>query len=146
MDFFTAIKISGSALSAQRYRLNIISSNLANAQTTRTPEGGPYRRKDVVFEATPLSPSFSETLKDALRNDVLGVKVKEVINDPSPFKRVYDPGHPDADKDGYVNMPNVNTVVEMVNLINATRSYEANIAAIDAAKNMALKALDIANR
>ncbi len=146
MDFFTAIEISGSALSAQRYRLNIISSNLANAQTTRTPEGGPYRRKDVVFEAVSLKPSFREALKDAMRNAIQGVRVSKVVEDPTPFKLVYDPGHPDADKDGYVKMPNVNTVVEMVNLINATRSYEANIAAIDAAKNMALKALDIANR
>ncbi len=146
MDFFTAIKISGSALNAQRYRLNIISSNLANAQTTRTPQGGPYRRQDVVFEAVPVRSTFDDAMQEALKNSLEGVRVKEVVKDPTPFKLVYDPGHPDADKDGYVKMPNVNTVVEMVNLINATRSYEANIAAIDAAKNMALKALDIANR
>ncbi len=146
MDFFTAIKISGSGLSAQRYRLNIISSNLANIQTTRTPQGGPYRRKDVVFEAVPIVSSFDRTLSDAMRSTLDGVRVQRVINDPTPFKLVYDPGHPDADKNGYVKMPNVNTVEEMVNLINATRSYEANIAAIDAAKNMALKALEIANR
>jgi len=146
MDFFTAIKISGSGLQAQRYRLNIISSNLANAQTTRAPGGGPYRRKDVIFSAVSMDSGFESTLTAAMREQLQGVKVDEVIQDPSPFKMVYEPGHPDADKDGYVKMPNVNTVVEMVNLINATRSYEANIAAIDAAKNMALKALEIANR
>ncbi len=146
MDFFTAIKISGSGLSAQRFRLNIISSNLANIQTTRTPQGGPYRRKDVVFEAVPMPASFNGILTDAIRSGLEGVRVEKVVNDPTPFKLVYDPGHPDADKNGYVKMPNVNTVEEMVNLINATRTYEANIAAIDAAKNMALKALEIANR
>ena len=146
MDFFTAIKISGSGLNAQRYRLNIISSNLANIQTTRTPQGGPYRRKDVVFEAVPVPTSFDGILSDTMKTGLEGVKVQQVVNDPTPFKLVYDPGHPDADKNGYVKMPNVNTVEEMVNMINATRSYEANIAAIDAAKNMALKALEIANR
>lgn len=146
MDFFTAIKISGSGLNAQRYRLNVISSNLANAQTTRTPQGGPYRRKDVVFEAVPVVSPFHNALSDALQTSLEGVKVQQVVNDATPFKLVYDPGHPDADKDGYVKMPNVNTVEEMVNLINATRSYEANLAAIDAAKNMVLKALEIANR
>ena len=93
-----------------------------------------------------MDSGFENTLTAAMKEQLQGVKVDEVIQDPSPFKMVYEPGHPDADKDGYVKMPNVNTVVEMVNLINATRSYEANIAAIDAAKNMALKALEIANR
>jgi len=139
MDFFTAFHISASALSAQRVRMNIVSSNLANAQSTETPEGGPYRRKDVVFSATPSSDSFHSILKDKLN----AVTVADIVSDPRPFKSVYDPYHPSADQNGYVYYPNVNIIEEMVNLMSATRSYEANISVIKATKNMALKALDI---
>lgn len=150
MDFLSAMEISASALSAERTRLNIISENLANAQTTRTAQGGPYRRKVTVFKAEPFVYHLERSMDvppyppggDPRR----GVLVEGVHEDPSPFKKVYDPTHPDADKDGYVLMPNVDTVTEMVNLINAGRSYEANVTAVNASKRMALKALEILGR
>jgi len=139
MDFFTAFNISASALSAQRIRMNVVSSNLANINSTETPEGGPYRRKDVVFSASPAPASFQEVLKDKLNE----VNVVEIIDDSRPFKTVYDPYHPSADQNGYVSYPNVNVVEEMVNIMSATRSYEANVSVIRATKSMAQKALDI---
>jgi len=139
MDFFTAFNISASALSAQRIRMNVVSSNLANINSTETPEGGPYRRKDVVFSASPAPSSFQEVLKDKLNE----VNVLEIVDDTRPFKTVYDPYHPGADQNGYVNYPNVNVIEEMVNMMSATRSYEANISVIKATKSMAQKALDI---
>ncbi len=139
MDFFTAFNISASALSAQRTRMNVVSSNLANINSTETPEGGPYRRKDVVFSASPAPSSFQEVLKDKLNE----VNVVEIVDDTRPFKTVYDPYHPSADQNGYVNYPNVNVIEEMVNMMSATRSYEANISVIKATKSMAQKALDI---
>ena len=139
MDFFTAFNISASALSAQRIRMNVVSSNLANINSTETPEGGPYRRKDVVFSASPAPASFQEVLKDKLNE----VNVVEIVDDSRPFKTVYDPYHPSADQNGYVSYPNVNVVEEMVNIMSATRSYEANVSVIKATKSMAQKALDI---
>jgi flagellar basal-body rod protein FlgC len=137
MDFFTAFDISASGLSSQRVRLNTISSNLANINTTRTPEGGPYRRKDVVFSAVEQKNSFDNMLKDKVK----AVKVEEVIEDSRPFKFVYDPYHPDANKDGYVSYPNIDMVEEMVNMMSASRLYEANINAIKTTNKMAQKAL-----
>ncbi len=139
MDFFTAFNISASALSAQRTRMNIISSNIANINSTETPEGGPYRRKDVVFSERSPESSFS----DILREKVKGVEVVGIVEDPRPFKSVYDPYHPNADKNGYVQYPNVNMIEEMVNLLSAKRSYEANVSVIKASKSMANKALEI---
>jgi flagellar basal-body rod protein FlgC len=139
MDFFTAFNISASALTAQRTRLNVISSNMANVHSTQTPGGGPYRRKDVVFSETRIGESFSNVLDSKIK----GVDVTEIIDDPRPFKTVYDPYHPSADKDGYVRYPNVNVIEEMVNLLSARRSYEANVSVIKAAKNMVKKALEI---
>lgn len=139
MDFFTAFNISASGLSAQRVRMNVISSNLANVNSTVTPEGGPYRRKDVVFSAMPVKSSFKEVLKDKINE----VNVVEIVEDPRPFRTVYDPYHPNADKNGYVYYPNVNVMEEMVNMLSASRSYEANVSVIKATKNMALKALEI---
>jgi len=147
MDLITAMEISASGLSAQRTRLNIISMNLANAQTTRTADGGPYRRRVAVFTAQPFVSHLERSMdvppyppgQDPRR----GVLVKEISLDDSPLPMVYDPTHPDADQDGYVRMPNVNTVNEMVNMITASRSYEANVTAVNASKNMALKALEI---
>lgn len=139
MDFFTAFNISASALSAQRIRMNVVSSNIANVNSTETPEGGPYRRKDVVFSAAPAPASFQEILRDKLNE----VNVVEIVDDNRPFKTVYDPYHPSADPNGYVNYPNVNVVEEMVNMMSATRSYEANVSVIRATKSMAQKALDI---
>ena len=139
MDFFTAFNISSSALSAQRTRLNTITSNLANINTTQTPEGGPYRRKDVVFTAIEEKNSFNSILKDKVN----AVKVEEIIEDSRPFKFVYDPYHPDANKEGYVSYPNIEMVEEMVNMLSASRHYEANINAVKTTTKMAQKALTI---
>ncbi|HEN21117.1 MAG: flagellar basal body rod protein FlgC [Deltaproteobacteria bacterium] len=143
MNLLDALHTSSSALSAQRVRMNVISSNLANANTTRTPEGGPYRRKEVVMAAYPAQQSFEDILKARLTDRVSEVKVVGIVNDTRPFVSKYDPQHPDANEEGYVLMPNVNIVREMVNMMSATRNYEANVTAINATKSMALKALEI---
>jgi len=143
MDFFNSINVSSSALSAERTRMNLISSNLANANATRTPEGGPYKRKDAVFTATPLENSFNRALDGATAQQVRRVEVSQIIEDQNPPRLQYDPGHPDADPQGYVAMPNVNVVEEMADMIGATRAYEANVTAVQAAKSMALKTLEI---
>jgi flagellar basal-body rod protein FlgC len=145
MDIFNAMKISSSGLSAQQLRMNVLSSNLANAQATRGgPDGGPYRRQDVVFEAAPTSANpFEQMLDEAHGTQLTNVKVREIHSDPKPPRRVYEPSHPDADKDGYVSMPNIQVMSEMVNMIAATRAYEANTTALNNAKQMAMKALEI---
>lgn len=143
MDFFNSMNVSSSALSAERTRMNLISGNLANANATRTPEGGPYKRKDAVFSATPVENSFSRTLDGATGREVRQVEVVQIIEDQNPPRMQYDPNHPDADPQGYVALPNVNVVEEMADMINATRTYEANVAAVQAAKSMALKTLEI---
>ncbi len=143
MDVLTAMKISGSALKAERTRLNITTMNLANANTTRTIEGGPYKAKSVVFQAKPLEgANFQETLNSTAER-MRTVEVAKVVEDKAPFKEVYDPSHPDADANGIVKYPNVNVVEQMVDMMEARRAYEANVTALDAVKNMALKALDI---
>ncbi len=134
MDLFTAMDISASGLRAQRTRMNVISSNIANAHTTRTDEGGPYRRRDVILREN----SFEDRLAS--------VEVEGIQTDPTPGERLYDPGSPDADEQGYVTMPNVNLMEEMVNMMNATRAFEANTVAVKAQKDMALKALNIGGR
>ena len=143
MDFFDAMNTSSAALSAQRLRMNLISGNLANVNTTRTNQGGPYRRKEAVFAAQALNQSFRQTLADRQNNNISTVKVARVVEDRSPPVLKYDPQHPDADAKGYVAMPNINLMEEMVNMISATRGYEANVTALKAAKDMALKALEI---
>jgi flagellar basal-body rod protein FlgC len=143
MDFFDALNTSSAALSAQRLRMNLISGNLANVNTTRTSQGGPYRRKEAVFAAQPLDQSFKRILADRRNNSIASVKVARVIEDRNPPVMKYDPRHPDADTKGYVAMPNINLMEEMVNMISATRGYEANVTALKAAKDMALKALEI---
>jgi flagellar basal-body rod protein FlgC len=147
MSFWDSLRIGASGLLAQRLRLDVISNNIANAQTTRTEAGGPYRRQDVVFQAEGqrkgFLPAFLAARHEALEPQNNGVRVAQIATDPSEGVRVYDPTHPDADDDGFVTYPNVNPVVEMTNMLSATRSYEANLTVIDAAKRMALKALDI---
>jgi len=142
MDFLTAMKISGTALKAERTRANIASMNLANANTTRTIEGGPYKAKSVVFKAKRLEGSFQETY-NSVADKLRKVEVAEVVEDPTPFKEIYDPSHPDADENGIVRMPNVNVVEQMVDLMSARRDFEANVAALDSIKTMALRAMDI---
>jgi len=143
MDFLKSMDISSTGMSAQRSRLNVVSMNLANANTTRTEDGTAYRRKAVIFETTPVDDSFEAQLQDSLDNKIYGVKVTDVVPVSGELKKTYDPTHPDADKEGYVSYPNVNLVEEMVSMLNANRSYEANASAIKASKEMALKALDI---
>jgi flagellar basal-body rod protein FlgC len=142
MDFLTSMQIGASGLTAQRQRMDTIASNLANIETTRTPEGGPYKRKDVIFAALPLD-EFAATLENALADQVRRVAVTDVVEDQSPPKMIFNPNHPDANTEGYVAMPNINLMEEMVNLINATRSFEANIQSVNAAKSMALRAIDL---
>ena len=143
MDFFDALRVSSSGLAAQRVRMNLAANNLANINTTKTPEGGPYRRKDVVFAGQPLEKSFGETLRAGMTGTLSEVRVAGIVDDPRPPHSKHDPQHPDADEKGYVKMPNINLMEEMVNMISATRSYEANVTAIKATKDMALKALEI---
>jgi flagellar basal-body rod protein FlgC len=144
MSVLSAIEVSATGLTAQRQRMQIISSNLANANTTRTEEGGPFRRKDLVFESTEVSHPFSSALNFALeREAATGVEVIGIYEDNTPFIRRYNPAHPDADEEGYVLMPNINSVEEMVNLISATRSFEANVQAISAIKEIAQKSVEI---
>jgi flagellar basal-body rod protein FlgC len=134
MDSFGVFQVSASALSAQRQRMNVIASNLANAQSTKTADGGPYRRQDVVFSTDPVEQG---------RDGLVGVKVSSIVKDDSPFQSVYDPGHPDADKDGVVLMPNVSVIEEMVNMMMASRAYEASVQSFDTAKTMFTKTLEL---
>lgn len=143
MSFLDALETSASGLSAQRMRMKLISSNLANVNTTRTREGGPYKRKDLVFEANPKLDSFKQTLASRMEPQRYEVQVSEIRDDPRPPISKFDPSHPDADERGYVSLPNINVVEEMVNMISATRSYEANVTAVKATKDMAADAMDI---
>jgi len=141
MDIFSSFKVSASALKAQKIRLDTISSNLANVETTSTPEGGPYKKKSVYFQSKPLS--FQEQMDSATKNAIQGVEVKEILEDNDPPRKMYNPSHPDAGEDGYVDMPNISVLKEMVDMMSATRSYQANVTTIKSAKRMALKALEI---
>ena len=145
MDFFSSMRVSASGLDAQTKRMNTISSNIANSETTRGagPNGGPYRKKDAVMNAQTDRESFGEILQNEMDESIQGVQVTEIKEDERPPKLVYNPSHPDANAEGYVAMPNVNPVEEMANMISAQRSYEANVTAMGAAKSMAQKALEI---
>jgi flagellar basal-body rod protein FlgC len=146
MSFLDSMQISASGLTAQRLRLDVISSNLANINTTRTAEGGPYRREQAVFSPIGNQYSFRDVVLGlvAPTSPTLGVRVSEIQQDNSEGRLVYDPEHPDADANGYVHYPNVNPVTEMTDLISAQRGYEANITAMNATKAMAMKAIDLA--
>lgn len=161
MAFLNSFDISGYGLSAQRVRVNTISSNIANAQTTRTDEGGPYRRQEVVFKAVDFNKVYNQALEsetsqlgysDPLKEGLSGLKptpaitsvvVDKITRDDAAPKMKYDPSHPDADTNGYVAYPNINPVIEMADLVEATRSYQANVAAFESAKNMASGAITI---
>lgn len=143
-DFVTGFRISSSGMAAQRMRMNTISSNIANINTTRTPEGGPYRRKDVLFESMPEVRNFGEILGvNSPRADMQRVQVTDVISDRKAPMLKYEPDHPDANEEGYVAYPNINLMEEMTNMIQATRSYEANVQSLQSSKDMALSALEI---
>ncbi|DAB36550.1 MULTISPECIES: flagellar basal body rod protein FlgC [Sulfurospirillum] len=161
MAYLSSFDISSYGLSAQRFRMEVISSNIANANTTRTSEGGPYQRRDVVFKAT----DFNQTLNDKLASQnnllsyenplddpflqenanpaIMSVAVDKVVRDESEFRYKYDPTHPDANEEGYVAYPNINPVIEMSNLIEATRAYQANVSAFQSAKSIAQNAIDL---
>jgi len=142
MNLMTAIEVSASGLSAQRKRLEVLVSNLVNANTTRAAGTDPYRRRDVVFASASPETGFGAALDDAVLN-VQGVAIAGVVTDNSEPLRRYEPGHPHADKDGYVAYPNINPMEEMVNMLSAARSYEANLQAANTAKEMAVKTLEI---
>lgn len=160
MSFLSGFDISGYGLSAQRFRINLISSNIANANTTRTDEGGPYRRREAIFKAVDFSDLLSRQMhqnsyledenpigdpaaEPFAKPPLMSVRVDKVIRDDSPFKLRFDPTNPDADENGYVAMPNVNPVIEMADLIEATRAYQANVAAYQSSKTMAQSAIDL---
>jgi flagellar basal-body rod protein FlgC len=149
MGLFDALSISASGLSAERLRMDVTAENLANAQSTRGTDGQPYRRKEVVLQATGAD-GFSGALAGAMGAGAPatgapagGVQAAAIVEDPNPGRRIYDPGHPDADQQGYVTMPNVDSVTEMVDLISASRAYEANATAMQTAKAMFAKTLEI---
>lgn len=141
MDIFKVMDIGASALKAQTTRMNVISSNLANMETTRTPEGGPYKRKSVVFTSSRLD--FGLELEQSLQQDGQGVRVERIMTDDRGPKKVYDPSHPDAGPEGYVQKPNIKLAEEMTDMMKAKGSYEANVVSIKSAQRMAVKALEI---
>ncbi|HEV7772037.1 MAG TPA: flagellar basal body rod protein FlgC [Conexibacter sp.] len=144
MGLFDAIDVAGSGLAAERLRMDVTAGNLANAQTTQGADGQPYRRREVVLqEAQAGGQSFGSMLASASASPVNGVQVAGIVEDPAAPRRVYDPGHPDADAQGYVSLPNVNPVTEMVDLIGASRTYEANVTAMQAAKQLFSKTLEL---
>ena len=152
MSFWDSLRIGASGLAAQRLRLDVISNNIANANTTHTAAGGPYQREDVVFSSG-ATPSFGPLLAAARNGQPVtaqlvagGVQVSQIVTDTTPGSRVYDPKNPDADATGYVTYPNVDLATEMTNMISATRSYEANLASVEAVKHMALQALTIGTK
>ena len=143
MGFLDSLNISGSGLTAQKYRMEIVAQNLANADTTRTEEGGAYRRKLELLSEIGSTGTFAQALRSASGSAPGGVRVTEVVDDNDDFKVEYDPTHPDANEDGYVELPNVDTTEEMVDMMSASRHYEANITAFNAMKDMASRALEI---
>ena len=143
MSLFSLLSVSASGMSAQRTRAEFIIQNLANSETTRTPDGGPYRRQDVVFQSAAQTSPFSAVFQSEMTEGVTGVEVGEVLQDPSEGEKRYQPGHPDADKDGYVAYPNVNPAEDMVDLLGAQRGYEGNVAAMTAIKDMIQRSIDL---
>jgi flagellar basal-body rod protein FlgC len=143
MSLLSALSVSASGMSAQRTRTELLVENLANAETTRTPEGGPYRRKDAIFAADPATTQFSSMFENEMNGGGTGVRVAQVIQDNRDPEKRYMPGHPDADADGYVAFPRMNPAEDMVDLMSASRNYEANVSAISAVKDMIQKSLDL---
>ncbi len=143
MSLFSSLSVSASGMSAQRSRAEILVENIANADTTRTAEGGPYRRRDAVFESQDVASPFSAFLSPQMDSQSEGVGISEIAVDNSEPDRRYMPGHPDADKDGYVSLPHMNPAEDMVDLLGASRSYQANVAAISAVKDMIQRSIDL---
>jgi flagellar basal-body rod protein FlgC len=143
VSLFNSLSVSASGMTAQRQRAEVLVENIANADTTRTAGGGPYRRQDVVFEAQAVGQPFSSVFQAQLDNQPKGVAISQVVVDQSEPDRRYLPGHPDADKDGYVSFPKVNPAEDMVDLMSASRSYQANVSAISAVKEMINRSMDL---
>ena len=143
MSLFSSISVSASGMEAQRTRAELLVENLANSETTRTAEGGPYRRKDAVFQTESPELPFHSIFESQIAAQNQGVAVSEITVDQREPEKHYQPGHPDADKDGYVSMPRVNPAEDMVDLIGASRSYQANVAAISAVKDMIQRSIDL---
>jgi flagellar basal-body rod protein FlgC len=143
MSLFSALSVSASGMAAQRTRAELLVENMANAETTRTPDGGPYRRKDALFQASGVGSSFADMFNVETDAQSSGVKVAEITVDQSEPEKRYMPGHPDADKDGYVAFPKINPAEDMVDLMGATRNYEGNVAAISAVKDMIQRSIDL---
>ena len=143
MSLFSTLSVSASGMSAQRTRAELLAENLANAETTRTPDGGPYRRKDAVFTSSPQTSPFSAIFQTEMGSGVNGVEVADVVQDTREGIKRYMPGHPDADKDGYVEFPRVNPAEDMVDLLSASRGYQANVAAMSAIKDMIAQSINL---
>jgi flagellar basal-body rod protein FlgC len=143
MSLFSALSVSASGMSAQRLRASLLVENIANSETTRTPEGGPYRRKDAIFSSASVASDFSSELNAQLEHSLTGVTVAGISVDTRAPEKRYMPGHPDADPDGYVSVPLVNPAEDMVDLVSANRSYQANVAAMSAVKDMIQKSIDM---
>jgi len=143
MSLFTALSVSATGLSAQRQRAELLVENLANSETTRTPEGGPYRRKDAVFSTSSVTSPFQSVYASQFGNEASGVEVSGIVTDTREPEKRYMPGHPDADTDGYVKLPRVNPAEDMVDLPGASRSYQANVAAMTAVKDMIHRSIDL---
>jgi len=143
MSLFSALSVSASGMAAQRLRSELLVENIANSETTRTADGGPYRRKDAVFSSDPVQSAFASELGRQLSDSTIGVKVDRITVDTSEPERRYLPGHPDADADGYVKMPRVNAAEDMVDLMSASRNYQANVSAMSAVKDMIQHSIDL---
>jgi len=143
MSLFSVLSVSASGMAAQRTRAELLVENLANAETTRTPEGGPYRRKDAVFSSAPQSSAFGSVFQAEMEGDVNGVEVSDVVEDTREPDKRYMPGHPDADKDGYVAFPRINPAEDMVDLLGAQRGFEGNVAAMTAIRDMIMRSIDL---
>jgi len=143
MSLFSTLSVSASGMSAQRQRAELLAENLANAETTRTPEGGPYRRKDAVFTSSQQTSPFAAVFQTEMGSGVNGVEVADIVEDDREPDKRYLPGHPDADKDGYVAFPRINPAEDMVDLLSASRGYQGNVAAMTAIKDMILHSIDL---
>src|SRR5436305_1689471 len=143
MSLFSVLSIGSSGMAAQRTRAELLVENIANSETTRTPEGGPYRRKDAVFSSSPVETTFGSMLDTQLAQPLTGVRVAEITVDSREPEKRYMPGHPDADSTGYVAVPRVNPAEDMVDLMGANRSYQANVAAMSSVKDMLQKSIDL---
>jgi flagellar basal-body rod protein FlgC len=143
MSLFSSISVSASGMTAQRQRAEVLVENIANADTTRTANGGPYQRQDVVFQPEQMSTPFSSVFDSQLDPQATGVSIQQIVVDQSDPERRYLPGHPDADKDGYVAFPKMNPAEDMVDLLGASRGYQANVSAISAVKDMIQRSLDL---